>query len=619
MDTQSVEDNTVNVDVGEVIGNLELGLACFSEKVSNLNIFVMNLETMECELEGLVSDEENIDMDCAIKGFEFDLLCGVLGSEVRDLGLFLDTLHAEISDAKGKVSFDIWQDRLVETEQSLKLSEELFYEIKEHSVSFQRTLSSYKKEENGNVEEGGSVEEDGINLDAKNMMNMQTSEQHRNILMMLEKSLASEMDLEKNFIESKKIEENLKQRIASLEDELIQTEEEATEVWERWFEADNAREILKGISNELLARHKLSQFNLVGLRRNESELKAQLETSKEELKSDKVCSLEKQLQETESQLANVKTSAGEYQQLYNITCSQIREMDNLIIELKENVTNAENRANAAEAQCKILTETNEELNKELALLKDGGITSESIELLKRQLKECDLQLQDAVATAEASQEKQKMLYDTIEDMEHVIKDLKSKVLKAESHADSAEDKCIILSESNADLNEEVNFLRSKLECLERSLHQAEEAKMTTAKDIGKRTKFFKSLGTQLALERERVNKKLSSLVSENKILVAKLKQAYKDSSQVNANLSSDHEANRKKSSANDDEVKSDSMPDVETVRRIDAGVLTFKHPLFSIGQSGIQFGFHFSFEVAQFLPASLIPQILLLEFAIMPL
>ncbi|KAK2359666.1 WPP domain-interacting tail-anchored protein [Trifolium repens] len=582
MDTQSVEDNTVNVDVGEVIGNLELGLACFSEKVSNLNIFVMNLETMECELEGLVSDEENIDMDCAIKGFEFDLLCGVLGSEVRDLGLFLDTLHAEISDAKGKVSFDIWQDRLVETEQSLKLSEELFYEIKEHSVSFQRTLSSYKKEENGNVEEGGSVEEDGINLDAKNMMNMQTSEQHRNILMMLEKSLASEMDLEKNFIESKKIEENLKQRIASLEDELIQTEEEATEVWERWFEADNAREILKGISNELLARHKLSQFNLVGLRRNESELKAQLETSKEELKSDKVCSLEKQLQETESQLANVKTSAGEYQQLYNITCSQIREMDNLIIELKENVTNAENRANAAEAQCKILTETNEELNKELALLKDGGITSESIELLKRQLKECDLQLQDAVATAEASQEKQKMLYDTIEDMEHVIKDLKSKVLKAESHADSAEDKCIILSESNADLNEEVNFLRSKLECLERSLHQAEEAKMTTAKDIGKRTKFFKSLGTQLALERERVNKKLSSLVSENKILVAKLKQAYKDSSQVNANLSSDHEANRKKSSANDDEVKSDSMPDVETVRRIDAGVLTFKHVLISL-------------------------------------
>ncbi|GAU14058.1 hypothetical protein TSUD_168830 [Trifolium subterraneum] len=578
MDTQSVEVNTV--DFGEVIGNLELGVACFSEKVSNLNIFVMNLETMECELEGLVLNEENIDMGCVIKGFEFDLLCGVLDSEVRDLGLFLDTLHAEISDAKGKVSsFDVRPDRLVETEQNLKLSEELFYEIKQHSVSFQRTLSSYKKEENGNVEDSGSVKEDDRNLDVNNMMNMQTAEQHRNILMMLEKSLASEMDLEKNVIDSKKIEEKLKQRIASLEDELIQTEEEAIEVWERWFEADNAREILKGISNEFLARLKLSQFNLVGLRRNESELKAQLETSKEQLKSDKVCSLEKQLQETECQLVNVKTSADEYQQQYNVTCSHIREMDNLNIELKENVTNAENRANAAEAQCKILTETNEELNK---MVKDGGITSESVELLKRQLKQCDLKLQHAVATAEASQEKQKMLYDTIEDMEHVIKDLKSKVLKAENHADSAEDKCIILSESNADLNEEVNFLRSKLECLERSLHQAEEAKMTTAKDIGKRTKLFKSLVTQLALERERLNKKMSSLASENKILVVKLKQAYKDSSHASANLSSDHEASKKNSSANDNEVKSDSMLDVEAVRRIDAGVLTFKHILISL-------------------------------------
>ncbi|PNX91104.1 hypothetical protein L195_g047233, partial [Trifolium pratense] len=212
---------------------------------------------------------------------------------VRDLGLFSDTLRAEISDAKGKVSsFDEWQDRLVEIEQSLTLSEELFYEIKQHSVNFQRTLSSYKKEENGNVEEGGSVEEGDRNLDVNNMMNMQTTEQHRNILMMLEKSLASEMDLEKNFNDSKKIEEKLRQRITSLEDELIQTEEEATEVWERWFEADNAREILKGISNELLARLKLSQFNVVGLRQNEFELKAQLETSKKQLKCGKVCSLE---------------------------------------------------------------------------------------------------------------------------------------------------------------------------------------------------------------------------------------------------------------------------------------------------------------------------------------
>lgn len=381
----------------------------------------------------------------------------------------------------------------------------------------------------GNVEDGGNVQEDDQTSNVNNMMNMQTTEQHRNILRMLEKSLANEIDLEKNFNDSKKIEEKLNLRILSLEDELIQTEEEAIEVWERLFEADNAREILKGISNEVLAKLKLSQFNLVGLRKSESELRDKLETSIEQLKNrdvnlekiesstaeavnlgDKVCSLEKQLQETECQLVNVKVSADEYQQQYNVVCSQVRDMDNLIVELKENAKNAENRANAAEVQCKKLTETNEELNKELTLLKDCGITSESVELLERQLKETDLQLQQAVASAGASEEKQKMLCYTIEDMEHVIKDLKSKVSKAESLADSAEDKCIILSESNADLNEEVSFLRSRLECLEGSLQKAEEAKMTTAKNIGKQTKVFKSLLTQLALERERLNKKVKT-------------------------------------------------------------------------------------------------------------
>lgn len=605
METQSVEDNTGDVDVGgvsdngEVIVDFEMSVVYFSEKVSNLSIFMMNLETLEGELEGLVCDEENIDMDCVLKGFEFDLLCGVLGSEVRDLGLFLDTLHAEISGSRERdSSLNDWQERLVE-------SEEQFYEIKKQSFSFERTLSSYKKEENGNVEDGGNVQEDDQTSNVNNMMNMQTTEQHRNILRMLEKSLANEIDLEKNFNDSKKIEEKLNLRILSLEDELIQTEEEAIEVWERLFEADNAREILKGISNEVLAKLKLSQFNLVGLRKSESELRDKLETSIEQLKNrdvnlekiesstaeavnlgDKVCSLEKQLQETECQLVNVKVSADEYQQQYNVVCSQVRDMDNLIVELKENAKNAENRANAAEVQCKKLTETNEELNKELTLLKDCGITSESVELLERQLKETDLQLQQAVASAGASEEKQKMLCYTIEDMEHVIKDLKSKVSKAESLADSAEDKCIILSESNADLNEEVSFLRSRLECLEGSLQKAEEAKMTTAKNIGKQTKVFKSLLTQLALERERLNKKLSSLASENKLLAVKLKQTYKkgSSKEVSATLSSEHEGNKtsKNSSANDNEVKSDSIPDVGTVRRIDAGVLTFKHLLISL-------------------------------------
>ncbi|XP_027352298.1 WPP domain-interacting tail-anchored protein 1-like [Abrus precatorius] len=574
MDTQSDEDSG-DVDVGGVLfsgeaiedlGNettammnrLELNLACFSEKVANLSIFVMHLETLEVELEALVLDEEdsnNVDMDCVGKCLEFDLLCGVLGSVVRELDGFLETLHADIADGGERVSScNLWEDKLCGSEQCLKQSEEQFLEIKKQSASFQSTLSSYKREENGNVEEGEIMREDDQSLNENTVINMQTIEQQRNILRMLEKSLANEMDLEKNFNDSRQIEEKLKQRMASLEQELILVEEEAIDVWEKWFEADNAREILTGISKDLLGKLQISQFNLNGL------------------------------SQRECQLLNVKASADEYQRQYNILCSEMRDMENLIVELKENASNAENRANTAEAQCQLLRETNDELNKQLVLLKDGGGKSERVESLERQLRESDLQLQHAVASAEASQEKQSMLYSAIKDMEHVIKDLKSKVSKAESRADSAEEKCIILSESNADLNEELSFLRSRLECLEGSLHQVEEAKVATAKDMGKQAKVFKNLLMQLAVERERLNKQLSFLASENKILVVKLKQTYKDPSPaVSVSLATDHEVDKKNLSANDNEVNiADSMPDAGTMRRIDAGVLNVRHIILSV-------------------------------------
>ncbi|KAG4922806.1 hypothetical protein AAZX31_18G257500 [Glycine max] len=627
MDTQSGED-TVDIDLGgvsssgEAIGDLgddivtvltglELNVACFSEKVANFSNFVMHLETLGFELEGLDLEKEDNDvdnMDCVGKFLEFDLLCGVLGSEIVELDRFLDTLHAEIADSGERVaSCKTWQDKLVDSEQCLRQSEMQFSEIKKQSASFERTLSSYKRGGNDNVEEGEIILEDDESLNVSTVINMQTPEQQRHVLRMLEKSLANEIDLEKNFIDSRQIEEKLKQKMVSLEQELILMEEEATDACERWLEADNASEILTGISKQLLGRLQISQFNLNGLSQRESELRTKLETCIEQLKekdvvSDKieqlndklilansqvvalsveVCSLEKQLKESECQVLNVKASADEYQKQYNILCSEVRDMEEVIVELKENVSNAESRANTAESLCKLLTETNDELNKQLALLKDGGGKSERVESLERQLRESDLQLQQAVASAEASQEKQSMLYSTIKDMEHVIKDLKSKVSKAESRADSAEEKCIILSESNSDLNEELNFSRSRLECLEGSLHQVEEAKVASAKDIGKQTKVFKNLVMQLAVERERLNKQLSSLASENKILVVKLKQTNKHPSQeVTVTFATDHEVDRtwKNSSTNDNEVKfTDTMPDAGTVRRIDAGVLNFKH------------------------------------------
>ncbi|CAL0321701.1 unnamed protein product [Lupinus luteus] len=585
-DAVSAPEGFVDI-IGDLITRLDLSLAYFSEKVTNLSNFVMHVATMECEFEALVFDKDQMGFDYIQKGLQFDLLCGVLDSEVRDLGGFFDTLQVEIVDAREKVfscthlgeAFLAMHYKLLDFEHCLKQSEEQFDEIKMQLVTFQKTLSSLKNAENGNAEAGQIIREGDKSFNEDDIeIKMQTIAQQRHILRMLEKSLARELDLEKNINDSREIQEFLEVRLFSLEQLLVNMEEEAIDVWEKWLEADNASEILLGISKGLLGRLQVSQFNLNGLSHRESELRTKLEAFVQQLKvrditldqsgssiaeqnsvlpgqtngakadvndaegklgladsevftlSEKVCSLEKQLKESESQLLNVKASSDDYQKQYNVVCSEVSNKENLIVELKENISNSESRANSAEARCKLLTDTNSKLNEELALLKDGGNTSARVDLLERQLKESDLKLQNALASAEASQEKQIMLYSTFRDMESVIKDLKSKVAKAESRADSAEENCIILSESNAELNEELSFSRTRLECLEGSLHREEEAKMATAKDLGRKTKVLKNLVTQLAVERERLKLQLSSLASENNILVMKLKAAYKDPS-----------------------------------------------------------------------------------------
>ncbi|KAK4271879.1 hypothetical protein QN277_020507 [Acacia crassicarpa] len=592
-------------DIGDIgidsttLTRLELSLAGFSEKITNLSIFMMRLAAMDSEFEAFAMEKDHVELDSVEKGLEFDLLSGILGSEIGELDRFLHTLRTEIADARQRISLCnhlgetcvVLKEKVCDFERCLKQSEEQFSVIKMQSANFQRNLSHFKREETGENDVGRIISEENESLNKKPEINMHTAERQRNILRMLEKSLAREIDLEKNLNDSLQIEEELKLRMSSLEQELVYAEEEATDAWERWFEADCANQILMGISRDLLGRLQISQFNLNGFTQRESELRAKDLANSEDSTSDKVNSLKKQLKESELQLLNTKASADEYQKLYNVMCSDVRDMENLIVELKENASKAESRANSAEAEHGLLAESNTKLNEEPVLLKEGAAATK-VELLERQLKESDLQLQHAIASAEASQEKQNMLYSTIEDMENVIRDLKSNVSKFESRADSAEEKCIVLSESNAELNEELSFLRSRFECLEETLHQVEKTKMATAKDIGMHIMNFKTLVTQLAVERERLNKQISSLAFENKILVVKLEKTYRGPSQGanDSNRESGSSAREFKAdmtgqnlSSKENEMKPvEPMPDTETVRRTDAGALSLKHLLIAI-------------------------------------
>ncbi|PON58043.1 WPP domain-interacting tail-anchored protein [Parasponia andersonii] len=680
--------NSANGDVtgelgnaGEILTQLELDLACVSEKIVNINVLMMHVATKENEFEAFSSEKEHTSDDSLEKALEFDFLSGVLDSEVRELDVFMALLQSGVVNARELLyscshvgeTFREMEEKLRDSEKSFKQSQDQLSEIRMHSANLQRTLLCSDQEENGNGDK--SLEGDQfLNVNAK--IKMQTAEQQRHILRMLEKSLAREIDLEKKMTELRQVEEELKQRLVSSEQEVYCMEDETADVWERWFEADNVSAILMGISKELLGRLQILQLSLNGSVQRETQLRSKLEGSMKELKvkenslnklessntelndflvaqtnklkaslreaedrlilanseaftlSEKVSLLEKQLKESEFQLLNSKASADGSQEERNVLCSRISELENVIVDVEEKIAKAESRAENAEAKCKLLTETNMELNEELGLLKGSTGSSDKVDSLERQLRESDIQLQRAIASAEASQEKQNLLYSTIADMENLIEDLKLKVSKSESRADNAEDKCIILSESHAELNEELNFLRGRLENLEASFQLADETKMGAAKGIGFQTKAITNLVMQLAFERDRLHKQISSLARENKFLGLKLQESNKHPSGVMrhdnrgngkefmppkhdlntatssedkeevtvvSSLSAKMETARENVSFSENEVK--PVPGPETVRRIDAGILNCKHVFSAIIVLLISAAVFYSFQL----------------------
>lgn len=358
---------------------------------------------------------------------------------------------------------------------------------------------------------------DGDFLNTTAKLRMQTSQEQRHILTMLEKSLARELELDNELKECMQARDEMKHKLHFSQQKFMSAEEETVAVYARFFEADNASAVLMGISKELIGKLQSCQLQINCAVRRENEMNTKLqdctqtvqnlekkEAFMEELAEknrsealalkEKVNFLEEQLKASESELVNGNSFLdGKSEQ---------------IKELEEKFFIIESRAQKAEAESKLLAEANKELNVELDLLKNSGVSAEKVDSLEKELKETDMQLQEAVASVEANQENQTLLYTSINDMEILIEKLKSKVLEANAQADSAEDKCIILSESHAELNDELIFLRGKLECLEASLQQAEDTKRATAKDINIRSKVITDMVMQLAVERERLHKQV---------------------------------------------------------------------------------------------------------------
>ncbi|CAL8095697.1 unnamed protein product [Prunus armeniaca] len=544
----------------KVLTKLDLDLAYSSEKLANLHVPLIYLLAQQNDLEAMATVNNYILADFIEKVLVFNFLSSILDSEVRELDNFMDALQAGIIDARKKISscrhlgklYSIMEGKLNDSEESLKQSQDQISELKMQSERFQRTVLAFAHE-NWKTDIAMDLSENAQQANKNAKSNLKMPRQQRHNLWMLEKSLSRELYLEKKLTESRQNEEELKLKLHHTEQVAFHMEEAAEVVWGRFLEAENAAEVLQGISKELLGRLQLIHFNLNGSIQRESELKFKLQASLEELKAkdtalqklknvheenikkdvelsalrEKVVFLEKQLKESELQLKSANSTNESSQE-------KLGEMERLVESLKENIFTTEVKAESAELKVAELTGTNVELTEEMSFLKGSASNTEKkVGSLEKQLREVEIQLQHAKASSEASQEQQNMLYAAIWDMETLIEDLKSKVSKAENKTESTEEQCVVLSETNSELNAEITVLRDRVEYLESSLDQANNAKFASAEELNNRIKFMMDMAMQLAIERERIQKQVHVLMMDKKLLVEKLWNTKKDATECN--------------------------------------------------------------------------------------
>ncbi|XP_051146308.1 WPP domain-interacting tail-anchored protein 2 [Andrographis paniculata] len=506
-----------------------------SEKLANLEN-LLHVLSGENNVESIDFENDASSEEFVEKAFAFDLMYAVLIFEVREIEDRLVDLLGLIGDAHRKIFASERSTELVAAfGGKIRSCEDVLKESRDRILGM--TIRLAKLEMTSIIVKHSEYKR---NLDTGLNRQISTPEQAR-VRRMLELSLANEVELEKTVTRHRQNEEDLKVKIRLIEQVGVAMEEAAEVAWGRFLEADNAAAVLMGISRETLGRLRTLEFERINSAKRERELTLKLNdcvnrlNEKEvsiqnldgkvaELISDnaevtglrnQVETLERKLVETRSSLAEATISSER----------KVKETEEEIRTLKREIFDAKNRAAIAEERVAHLTESNVELTDELDFLKGSNETNaKKVSVLEKQVREFDIQLQHSRASSEAGQEQQNMLYTAIWDMETLIDELKQKVASAETKAEISDERCVLLSESNDKLNKELEFLRSKMAFVGASLDEATTRKQSSADEIAVRTRVITNMVVQLAIERERIQKQLSSLAKENMVLRENLRK-----------------------------------------------------------------------------------------------
>ncbi|KAK3163199.1 hypothetical protein QOZ80_1AG0000470 [Eleusine coracana subsp. coracana] len=466
MDAHNIDDyfqeNILSLQgQSEILTAVDLKIAFGVEKLLNLETLFMETARQAADIEPLLRDPQSISAQALHMAFEFDLLHTIVDSEVGELEKLSDSIHVDIQSVENNKVEE--HNTRVETKlqaatESLNQMQELIATITRESATFDKVI---RPSQGTGTTTGNGYE--------NCHMSPQVTTQPEDItsaLQMLQKSMASELDLDKELCDKMSVVEELKMKLYQAEHQSYFLEESMEAIYERMLSAENASQLFLGTSKDLIAKINTNRFNLsVSICREggpNSKLKEGLsndnmsspakipadsgtDISKEALQMqipslpefstlrNKIQRLEEWLRDYGSQPQWSSLPRGADEENQNMMRSENITFRDIINELKVAVSKAESRTQNAEARCTQLTQTNDQLFAEL--------NSNRASVLEKRLKESDTQLEHAKASVDAVVEQQSMLKSSMSDMEQVIEDLNEKFLKAETRAENAESKC----------------------------------------------------------------------------------------------------------------------------------------------------------------------------------
>lgn len=444
------------------------------EKLGDITQYTLALRQKEMTLQEQLADAELRRKEVEDK---LNMQSELLQQEIKIRSLKEDELNgAQSMLSKLEINLQVLKEKVLDLEGQMKLSlvkceeyKELARQNEEDCVeSFRRVveldnLLVISESRTKEIEQIVTLLQNEISASPQNLKHAEMPDDY----------LLRIKDLETELQASRQKEQELQKVLLVAQDKISSPEEMEMNLTNRIFEVENLAEVFRGISKDAQEKIDTLEQDLKVASQREIQLGTRLKELEEKLS----------MQDKTIQLA---TTRGK--ELEQLLASQANDAEINLQAAKENYARTDSEAKRL---------------------------SEKLNLLVACVKESDYQASQASVSSLAVGVELQVLYGKLSEMKTVLQDLQGKLVAEKGRADIAEAGSVALAKQNSKLNDDLARLQVHMDTIQKRLDEVETEKQSTADLVSSTTKNIISLTEQLANERQRLHKKISSLVKEN--------------------------------------------------------------------------------------------------------